>query len=42
MAIGPLMNVGAAIDGMRRRFRKLKRVVMMGGSVRRGYGDYGL
>lgn len=41
IAIGPLMNVGAAIDRDAATFRKLKRVVIMGGSVRRGYGDYG-
>ncbi len=41
IAIGPLMNVGAAIDKDAATFRKLKRVVIMGGSVRRGYGDYG-
>ncbi|MGH9493822.1 MAG: nucleoside hydrolase [Candidatus Sulfotelmatobacter sp.] len=41
IAIGPLMNVGAAIDKDAATFRKLKRVVLMGGSVRRGYGDMG-
>jgi len=41
IAIGPLMNVGAAIDRDPATFRKLKRVVIMGGSVRKGYGDYG-
>lgn len=41
IAIGPLMNVGAAIDKDPATFRKLKRVVMMGGSIRRGYGDWG-
>ena len=41
VAIGPLMNVGAAIDKDAAAFRKLKRVVLMGGSVRRGYGDLG-
>jgi inosine-uridine nucleoside N-ribohydrolase len=41
IAIGPLMNVGAAIDRDAATFRKLKRVVVMGGSVRRGYGDLG-
>ena len=39
IAIGPLMNVGSAIDRDAGTFRKLKRVVLMGGSVRRGYGD---
>jgi purine nucleosidase len=37
IAIGPLFNVGAAIDRDPTTFKKLKRVVMMGGSVRRGY-----
>jgi len=41
VAIGPLMNVGAAIDKDLATFRKLKRVVIMGGSIRRGYGDLG-
>jgi len=41
IAIGPMMNLGAAIDRDAATFRKLKRVVIMGGSVRRGYGDLG-
>jgi len=41
VAIGPLMNIGEAIDRDAATFRKLKRVVIMGGSIRRGYGDYG-
>jgi len=41
IAIGPLMNVGRAIDRDPETFRKLKRVVMMGGSIKRGYGDMG-
>src|SRR5882724_9274712 len=41
IAIGPLMNVGAAIDKDPATFRKLKRVVIMGGSIKRGYGDLG-
>jgi purine nucleosidase len=36
-AIGPLFNVGAAIDRDPGTFSKLRRVVMMGGSIRRGY-----
>lgn len=40
IGIGPLVNVGAAIDRDAVTFRKLKRVVIMGGSIRRGYGDY--
>jgi inosine-uridine nucleoside N-ribohydrolase len=37
IALGPLFNVGAAIDRDPMTFRKLKRVVMMGGSIARGY-----
>jgi purine nucleosidase len=37
IAIGPLFNVGAAIERDPATFRKLKRVVMMGGSIDRGY-----
>jgi len=39
IAIGPLMNVGGAIDKDPATFRKLKRVILMGGSIKRGYGD---
>jgi len=39
VAIGPLVNVGGLIDKDAETFRKLKRVVIMGGSVERGYGD---
>ncbi len=41
IAIAPLTNIGAAMDRDPETFRKLKRVVMMGGSIRRGYGDLG-
>jgi len=41
VALGPLTNVGAAIDRDPDTFRKLKRVVMMGGSIYRGYDDLG-
>jgi purine nucleosidase len=41
IAIGPLMNIGAVIDKDAATFRKLKRVIMMGGSIHRGYGDLG-
>ncbi len=37
IAIGPLFNIGAAIDRDPATFRKLRRVVMMGGSINRGY-----
>lgn len=39
IAIGPLFNVQAAIARDPGTFRKLKRVVMMGGSIERGYDD---
>lgn len=38
IGIGPLSTVHAAIDRDPAAFRKLKRVVIMGGSVYRGYG----
>jgi purine nucleosidase len=41
IAIGPLVNVGAAIDKDPATFRNLKRVILMGGSINRGYGDVG-
>jgi len=41
VAIGPLVNVGAAIEKDPDTFRELKRVVLMGGSIKRGYGDIG-
>src|SRR5271165_4774037 len=37
IAIGPETNLGAAIEREPETFRKLKRVVLMGGSVYRGY-----
>jgi len=39
VCIGALTNIGALIDKDREAFRKLKRVVIMGGSVERGYSD---
>jgi inosine-uridine nucleoside N-ribohydrolase len=41
ISIAPLSTVGAVIDQDPATFRKLKRVVIMGGSIRRGYGDLG-
>jgi len=41
VAIAPLTNIGAAIDRDLATFRKLKRVVIMGGSVDHGYDDLG-
>ena len=39
ICIGPLFNVQEAIKRDPATFKKLKRVVLMGGSVYRGYGD---
>jgi len=39
VAIGPLTNVGALIDKDPQAFRRLKRVVMMGGSIAAGYDN---
>jgi inosine-uridine nucleoside N-ribohydrolase len=41
VAIGPLTNIGAAIDRDIAAFRQFNSVVLMGGSIRRGYGDLG-
>ncbi len=41
IAIGPLFNVQAAIERDPATFRQLKRVVLMGGSVYRGYDKAG-
>lgn len=41
VAIGPLMNVGALIDRDPQTFLKLKRVVLMGGSIHCGYSELG-
>jgi purine nucleosidase len=41
VAIGPLMNIGALIDKDPQTFRQLRRVVLMGGSIERRYGDLG-
>lgn len=41
IAIGPLVNVQAAIARDPATFHKLKRVVLMGGSIYRGYGGAG-
>jgi len=42
VAVGPLPNVGAAIDKDPVSFRKLKRVVIMGGSIRTMTDPYGV
>jgi purine nucleosidase len=39
VAVAPLTNVGALIAKDPKTFGKLKRVVLMGGSVERGYGN---
>jgi len=41
ISLAPLSTVGALIQKDPVTFRKLKRVVMMGGSIRQGYGDLG-
>ena len=41
ISLGPMTNLGAALDRDPETFKKLKRIVMMGGSVRRGYDDLG-
>ncbi len=41
VAIAPYSNLGALIHRDPTAFRQLKRVVLMGGSIRRGYGDLG-
>jgi purine nucleosidase len=41
ISVAPFTNVGKLIDTDPATFRKLKRVVIMGGSVHRGYGDLG-
>jgi inosine-uridine nucleoside N-ribohydrolase len=40
IAIGPQTNLGAAIEKNAEMFQKLKRVVLMGGSVYRGYDGF--
>lgn len=41
VSIAPFTTVSAAIEKDPTTFRKLKRVVIMGGSIHRGYGDLG-
>lgn len=41
IGIAPLTNLGAAIERDPDTFKKLKRIVIMGGSIYRGYGDLG-
>lgn len=42
IAIGPMSNLGALIDRDPASFHMLKRVVLMGGSIRRAYHDLGI
>src|SRR5271168_1647993 len=39
IGIAPETNLGAALERDPATFKKLKRIVIMGGSIRRGYGD---
>jgi inosine-uridine nucleoside N-ribohydrolase len=41
ISVAPFSNVAALIDKDPEAFRQLKKVVVMGGSIRRGYGDLG-
>lgn len=41
VSIAPFSNLGAVMDRDPATFRELRRVVIMGGSFRRGYGDLG-
>jgi inosine-uridine nucleoside N-ribohydrolase len=41
ISVSPFSNVAALIDKDPDAFRQLKKVVVMGGSIRRGYGDLG-
>jgi inosine-uridine nucleoside N-ribohydrolase len=41
ISIAPLTNIGALLQADPATFLKLKRVVMMGGSINRGYGEAG-
>ena len=41
IGIAPLTNVAAALESDPATFKKLKRIVLMGGSIHRGYDDLG-
>lgn len=41
IAVAPLTNIAAAFERDPVTFRGLKRIVLMGGSIHRGYGDFG-
>lgn len=40
IALGPLRNLGDLIDHYPKTFLKIKKIVMMGGSIDKGYGDF--
>jgi len=42
IGIGPFVNIEAMIDKDAATFKKLKRVVVMGGSIHVGYAEYGV
>jgi purine nucleosidase len=41
IGVAPLTNLAAALKRDPATFKKLKRIVIMGGSIRKGYGDLG-
>ena len=41
IGIAPLTNLGAVLERDPATFKKLKRIVIMGGSIHQGYGDLG-
>lgn len=41
LCIGPLTNIAALVREDPQTFRKLKRIVLMGGSIHVGFGDFG-
>jgi inosine-uridine nucleoside N-ribohydrolase len=41
IAIAPFSNIGALIDRDPATFTRLKQIIIMGGSIHRGYGDLG-
>lgn len=41
IALGPMTNIGAAITQDPEGFKNFKQVILMGGSIYRGYGDLG-
>ena len=41
LSVAPMTNLGAALERDPAAFRMFKRIVLMGGSIHRGYGDLG-